>query len=100
MLRLGLRLSTPRSRALCSGGQTRFVLNGIDRFVQLLIIHFQQVHGFMAARGDLKDPAVEADYKKAYQLLLNFFHENLYVPFFFLISCSSDILSGKLFSGI
>lgn len=36
-----------------------------------------QVHGFMAARGDLKDPAVESDYKKAYELLLNFFHENL-----------------------
>lgn len=36
-----------------------------------------QVHGFMAARGDLKDPAVEADYKKAYELLLNFFHEHL-----------------------
>ncbi|CAK3957970.1 AIM2 family [Lecanosticta acicola] len=36
-----------------------------------------QVHGFMAARADLKDPAVEADYKKAYELLLNFFHENL-----------------------
>jgi len=36
-----------------------------------------QIHGFMAARGDLKDPAVEADYKKAYQFLLNWFHENL-----------------------
>jgi len=36
-----------------------------------------QVHGFMAARGDLKDPAVKSDYEKAYQLLLNFFHENM-----------------------
>lgn len=36
-----------------------------------------QVHGFMAARGDLKDPAVEVDYKKAYGTLLNFFHDNL-----------------------
>ncbi|KAF2770325.1 hypothetical protein EJ03DRAFT_270617 [Teratosphaeria nubilosa] len=36
-----------------------------------------QVHGFMAARGDLKDPAVKADYEKAYQLLLTFFHENM-----------------------
>lgn len=25
-----------------------------------------QVHGFMAARGDLKDEAVKADYEKAY----------------------------------
>ncbi|KAK3706360.1 hypothetical protein LTR37_010904 [Vermiconidia calcicola] len=36
-----------------------------------------QVHGFMAARSDLKDPAVKADYEKAYALLLNFFHEHL-----------------------
>lgn len=36
-----------------------------------------QVHGFMAARGDLKDEAVKKDYEKAYQLLLNFFHENM-----------------------
>jgi len=36
-----------------------------------------QVHGFMAARGDLKDPAVKSDYEKAYQLLLNFFHDNM-----------------------
>lgn len=36
-----------------------------------------QVHGFMAARSDLKDPAVKADYEKAYQLLLTFFHEHM-----------------------
>jgi dienelactone hydrolase len=36
-----------------------------------------QVHGFMAARGDLKDDAVKADYEKAYQMLLNFFHEHM-----------------------
>lgn len=36
-----------------------------------------QVHGFMAARGDLKDPAVESDYKKAYELLLNWFHSTM-----------------------
>lgn len=36
-----------------------------------------QVHGFMAARGDLNDPAVKSDYEKAYQLLLNFFHEHM-----------------------
>jgi dienelactone hydrolase len=36
-----------------------------------------QVHGFMAARGDLKDDAVKKDYEKAYQLLLNFFHEHM-----------------------
>jgi len=37
----------------------------------------EQVHGFMAARGNLKDPKVKGDYEKAYQLLLNFFHENM-----------------------
>ncbi|WPG97555.1 putative aim2 family protein c30d10.14 [Acrodontium crateriforme] len=36
-----------------------------------------QVHGFMAARGDLNDPAVAADYQKAYGYLLNWFHENI-----------------------
>jgi len=36
-----------------------------------------QVHGFMAARGDLQDEKVKADYEKAYQLLLNFFHEHM-----------------------
>ncbi|EGP87715.1 unnamed protein product [Zymoseptoria tritici ST99CH_1A5] len=36
-----------------------------------------QVHGFMAARGDLSDDKVKADYEKGYQTLLNFFHENL-----------------------
>ena len=36
-----------------------------------------QVHGFLAARSDLKDPAVEADYKKGYEFLLEWFRENL-----------------------
>ena len=36
-----------------------------------------QIHGFMAARSDLSDPKVKEDYEKAYNLLLNFFHENM-----------------------
>lgn len=36
-----------------------------------------QIHGFMAARSDLKDSKVKEDYEKAYNLLLNFFHENM-----------------------
>jgi len=36
-----------------------------------------QVHGFMAARGDLKDEGVRKDYERAYQVLLDFFHENM-----------------------
>ena len=36
-----------------------------------------QVHGFMAARGDLEDEKVKAAYEKGYQLLLNFFHKQL-----------------------
>jgi len=36
-----------------------------------------QIHGFMAARGDLEKEDVKAAYEKAYQLLLNFFHKQL-----------------------
>ncbi|KAF1348768.1 Alpha/Beta hydrolase protein [Delphinella strobiligena] len=36
-----------------------------------------QVHGFMAARGDLEDEHVKKQYEKAYRILLNFFHENM-----------------------
>lgn len=36
-----------------------------------------QVHGFMAARGDLEKESVKNDYVKAYQILLEFFHENM-----------------------
>ncbi|KAK5736200.1 hypothetical protein LTR17_007540 [Elasticomyces elasticus] len=36
-----------------------------------------QVHGFMAARADLKDEKVKEDYQKAYEELLSFFHDNM-----------------------
>ena len=36
-----------------------------------------QIHGFMAARGDLKDSSVKSDYEKAYNQLLNWFHDTL-----------------------
>lgn len=36
-----------------------------------------QIHGFMAARGDLEDDKVKAAYEKAYQTLLTFFHKYL-----------------------
>lgn len=36
-----------------------------------------QVHGFMAARGDLKNDNVKKDYEKAYTRLLTWFHENM-----------------------
>ena len=36
-----------------------------------------QIHGWLAARADLKDSAVEADYKKGYEIILNWFHEHL-----------------------
>ncbi|GAB7352609.1 hypothetical protein MBLNU459_g2987t1 [Dothideomycetes sp. NU459] len=36
-----------------------------------------QVHGFMAARGDLEDEKVKKEYEKAYGILLNFFHEHM-----------------------
>ena len=36
-----------------------------------------QVHGFMAARGDLSDANVKKEYERAYKLLLDFFHEHM-----------------------
>jgi len=36
-----------------------------------------QVHGFMAARSDLKDPKVKADYEAAYNFVLNWYHETM-----------------------
>ena len=36
-----------------------------------------QIHGFMAARGDLKDESVKKDYEKAYGKVLTWFHENM-----------------------
>lgn len=36
-----------------------------------------QVHGFMAARGDLEDAKVRQKYEQAYQTLLNWFHQNM-----------------------
>ncbi|RVX71207.1 hypothetical protein B0A52_04781 [Exophiala mesophila] len=36
-----------------------------------------QIHGFMAARGDLEDDKVKAAYEKAYQTVLGFFHQHL-----------------------
>ena len=36
-----------------------------------------QVHGFMAARGDLKDERVRKEYERGYQTLLDFFHKYL-----------------------
>ena len=36
-----------------------------------------QVHGFMTARGDLKDKEVLKEYERGYKTVLTFFHENL-----------------------
>ncbi|KAI2472703.1 Alpha/Beta hydrolase protein [Annulohypoxylon bovei var. microspora] len=35
-----------------------------------------QVHGFMAARADLSDPRVKAEYTRGYQTILDFFGKN------------------------
>jgi dienelactone hydrolase len=37
----------------------------------------EQIHGFMAARGDLEDPKVKNDYEKGYKVVLEFFHKYL-----------------------
>lgn len=36
-----------------------------------------QIHGFMAARGDLEDDQVKSAYEKGYQIVLDFFHKHL-----------------------
>jgi len=36
-----------------------------------------QVHGWMAARGDLKDEKVRKEYQRGYQILLDFYHKHL-----------------------
>lgn len=36
-----------------------------------------QVHGFMSARGDLKDSKVKKEYERGYKLALQFFHDNI-----------------------
>jgi len=36
-----------------------------------------QIHGWMAARSNLDDPKVKAEYERGYKLLLDFFHEHL-----------------------
>ncbi|KAI7563591.1 hypothetical protein KC346_g21740 [Hortaea werneckii] len=36
-----------------------------------------QVHGFMAARSNLKDEKVKKEYERGYNTLLNFFHEHM-----------------------
>jgi len=43
-----------------------------------IVEHFpDQLHGWMAARSNLEDPKVKAEYERGYQTLLNFFHEHL-----------------------
>ncbi|KZF20780.1 alpha/beta-hydrolase [Xylona heveae TC161] len=36
-----------------------------------------QIHGWMAARSNLKDPKVKAEYERGYKTVLTFFHDNL-----------------------
>jgi len=36
-----------------------------------------QIHGWMAARSNLKDPEVKKEYERGYKLLLDFFHEHM-----------------------
>jgi len=36
-----------------------------------------QIHGWMAARSNLEDPKVKAEYERGYQTVLDFFHQYL-----------------------
>lgn len=40
-------------------------------------IYDTQLHGFMSARGDLKDKEVLKEYERGYMTVLHFFHDNL-----------------------
>lgn len=40
-------------------------------------IYDTQLHGFMSARGDLKDEKVLKEYERGYKTVLTFFHDNL-----------------------
>lgn len=40
-------------------------------------IYETQLHGFMSARGDLKDEKVLKEYERGYKSILTFFHDNL-----------------------
>jgi dienelactone hydrolase len=40
-------------------------------------IYDTQLHGFMSARGDLKDKDVVKEYERGYKTILTFFHDNL-----------------------
>ncbi|MCJ1258130.1 hypothetical protein MMC24_005961 [Lignoscripta atroalba] len=46
--------------------------------VKNFVDHYpSQVHGWMAARGNLEDPTVKDEYERGYKQLLDFFHEHL-----------------------
>ena len=36
-----------------------------------------QIHGWMGARGDLKNPRVKGEYERGYKTLLDFYHKHL-----------------------
>ena len=38
-----------------------------------------QIHGWMAARGDLEDEDVKKEYERGYKTLLDFFHKHMWV---------------------
>lgn len=57
--------------------------SAVEKYEQALTVKHEvkfyddQVHGFMAARGDLNDANVKQKYEDAYQTLLHWFHQTL-----------------------
>ena len=51
-------------------GKTLSVENHIETFSD-------QIHGWMAARGDLEKEEVKKEYERGYQVLLDFYHKHL-----------------------
>ena len=46
----------------------------VDKYVE---IFDDQIHGWMAARSNLEDPKVKAEYERGYKTLLEFFQKYL-----------------------
>lgn len=65
---------------LASGDENADAVKGFKENLQVknfVDTYSDQVHGWMAARGNLEDPRVKSEYERGYKALLDFYHEHL-----------------------
>ena len=65
---------------LASGDENADAVKGFKENLQVnnfVDTYSDQVHGWMAARGNLEDPRVKSEYERGYKTLLDFYHEHL-----------------------